>query len=100
MKKFSGLTIVALAALHVASAARGPSLHFGQREALQSAKSYLETGGFSQAGLIDQLTSSYGDGFSHADAVWAVDHAHANWNAEAVQSASRTWRRGASPGPV
>jgi hypothetical protein len=44
-------------------------------------------GGFSQAGLIHQLTSAYGEGFSHADAVWAVNHAHANWNAEAVESA-------------
>ena len=28
--------------------------------------------GFSRHGLIEQLTSSAGDGFAHADAVWAV----------------------------
>ena len=43
--------------------------------------------GFSRAGLIHQLESPYGERFSHADAVWGVSNAHANWNAEAVQAA-------------
>ena len=41
----------------------------------------------SRAGLIHQLTSSYGEGFSRGDAVWGVNHAHANWYREAVQAA-------------
>ena len=88
MKKFFVL-LAALAATStvVVGSAFAQASSFGQREALDSAKSYLEMGGFSRAGLIDQLTSSYGEGFSHADAVWGVNHAHANWNAEAVQAA-------------
>jgi hypothetical protein len=88
MKKFFVL-LAALAATStvVVGSAFAQASSFGQREALESAKSYLELKGFSRAGLIGQLTSSYGEGFSRADAVWAVNHAHANWNAEAVQAA-------------
>jgi hypothetical protein len=87
MKKFLAATIVVLSALSLASSVAAQASNIGQREALEAAKSYLSTGHFSRAGLIDQLTSSYGEGFSHADAVWGVNHAHANWNAEAVQAA-------------
>lgn len=59
----------------------------GQREALGSARSYLRSGHFSRAGLIDQLESPNGEHFTHADAVWGVNHAHANWDAEAVEAA-------------
>ena len=86
MNKVVAVTTVVLSALALAGTAAQAST-IGQREALLSAKSYLSMGGFSRAGLIQQLSSSAGEGFSHADAVWAVDHAHANWNAEAVQSA-------------
>jgi hypothetical protein len=86
MKKFLAVTIVVLSALSLASAASQADT-IGQREALLAAKSYLSMGSFSRAGLIHQLTSSYGEGFSRADAVWGVNHAHANWNAEAVEAA-------------
>jgi Host cell surface-exposed lipoprotein len=88
MKKFFVL-LAALAATStvVVGSAFAQASTFGQREALGSAKSYLSMGGFSRAGLIHQLESPYGDHFSHADAVWGVNHAHANWNAEAVQAA-------------
>jgi hypothetical protein len=88
MKKFFVL-LAALAATStvVVGSAFAQASSFGQREALESAKSYLSMDSFSRAGLIQQLTSKYGEGFSHADAVWAVNHAHANWNAEAVESA-------------
>jgi hypothetical protein len=43
--------------------------------------------GFSRAGLIDQLSSSAGDGYTKADATFAVDHVHVNWNQQAVRSA-------------
>jgi hypothetical protein len=59
-----------------------------QHQAVDSAKSYLSMGsGFSRAGLIKQLTSSYGEGFSRADAIFAVDHLNVNWNEQAVESA-------------
>jgi hypothetical protein len=57
-----------------------------QMEALESAQSYLEMSGFSKAGLMDQLTSDYGDGFSKTDAAWAIAHLHADWKAEAVEA--------------
>jgi Host cell surface-exposed lipoprotein len=86
MKKFFVL-LAALAATSTVVVGSAFGSTIGQRQALESAKSYLSDGGFSRAGLIQQLTSKYGEGFSHADAVWAVNHAHANWNAEAVESA-------------
>lgn len=58
-----------------------------QRQALQAAQSYLEFSGMSRTGLIRQLTSKAGDGFSTADATWAVDHVKVDWNAEAVEAA-------------
>ncbi len=57
-------------------------------QALAAAKSYLQDGqGFSEAGLLGQLTSSYGSGFAQADAQWAIDHSGADWNAQALMSA-------------
>jgi hypothetical protein len=60
-----------------------------REQAIESAQSYLDMGGFSRAGLIKQLSSQYGDGFSLVLATWAVDHSHANWNQQAVESAKR-----------
>jgi hypothetical protein len=37
---------------------------------------------FSRASLIKQLSSSYGEGFSLADATWAVDRLNVDWNQE------------------
>ena len=42
---------------------------------------------FSRQGLIDQLSSGYGEGFSVADATWAVDHLTVDWNAQAARAA-------------
>lgn len=65
-----------------------PAVSASRQQALDSAQSYLSDGqGFSRAGLIQQLTSSYGEGFSKADATWAVDHSGADWDAQAVISA-------------
>jgi len=85
MKKFLTVTVAALSCGFTGGLS-GPSRNIGKLQALGAAKSYLSTGGFSRAGLINQLTSSYGDGFSKAEAVWGVDHAYANWNAEAVEA--------------
>jgi hypothetical protein len=66
-----------------------------QQQALESAKSYLDMGtGFSEKGLIDQLSSQYGEKFSVADATWAVAHSGADWNAQAVMSAKGYMKMG------
>jgi hypothetical protein len=57
------------------------------RRALASAESYLEFSGFSKQGLYEQLSSDYGEGFTAAEAQYAVDHVDADWNKEAVESA-------------
>lgn len=57
------------------------------RRALQSAESYLAMSGFSKKGLYEQLSSSAGEGFTQAEAQYAVDHVDADWNKEAVESA-------------
>lgn len=66
-----------------------PTQHYtvAQQNAIGSAEDYLATQAFSRAGLIEQLSSSYGEGYSKADATFAVDHLHVNWNQEAVRSA-------------
>jgi hypothetical protein len=57
------------------------------RRALESAESYLSFSGFSKQGLYEQLSSSAGEGFTEAEAQYAVDHIDADWNKEAVESA-------------
>jgi hypothetical protein len=59
-----------------------------QQQAVEAAQSYLSDGsGFSQSGLIQQLTSQSGNGFSTADATFAVNYLNPNWNAQAVDAA-------------
>lgn len=45
--------------------------------------------GFSRDGLIEQLSSPYGDGYSVSDATAAVDSLSVDWNAQAVRSAEQ-----------
>lgn len=60
----------------------------GEVQALLAAKGYLSSGiGFSQASLLEQLTSSAGNGFPQADAQWAIDHSAPDWNAQALDAA-------------
>ena len=59
-----------------------------QQQAVEAAKNYISMGsGFSRAGLIKQLTSSYGNGFPNAVAIFAVDHLRVNWDEQAVEAA-------------
>mgnify|MGYP000157851253 FL=1 len=58
-----------------------------QQAAVRSAESYLEFKGFSRQGLIDQLSSEYGDQFSVADATFAVESLTVDWNEQAARSA-------------
>jgi len=65
-----------------------PAGTVSELQALAAAQGYLGDGqGFSRQGLIDQLDSSSGNGFSVADATWAVDHSGANWDDQAVKCA-------------
>jgi Host cell surface-exposed lipoprotein len=43
------------------------------KQAAKSAKNYLDTMAFSRSGLIEQLESEFGDGFTHAQAVYGVN---------------------------
>ncbi len=65
------------------------SLSGPQKNAVRSANGYLRMAGFSRNGLIDQLSSSYGDGYSVADATAAVDSLSVNWKEQAVRSAQQ-----------
>jgi len=69
------------------AAQKKPEMTSGQKNALESAKSYIDMSGFSKKGLIQQLSSSAGEGFSKADATFAANHVDADWKAEAVESA-------------
>ena len=71
-----------------AAAASAPAGTVSEQQALAAAEGYLNMGsGFSRQGLIDQLDSSAGNGFSVADATWAVDHSDADWDAQAGEAA-------------
>jgi hypothetical protein len=60
-----------------------------QRNAVRSAKEYLSISGFSRDGLIEQLSSSAGDGYEVADATVAVDSLDVDWNENAAKSAKQ-----------
>ncbi|HEY8864590.1 MAG TPA: Ltp family lipoprotein [Candidatus Dormibacteraeota bacterium] len=69
------------------TAPAGPTLTNQQQNAAKAARSYLSFTAFSRQGLIDQLSSAYGDKYAVQDATIAVDSLNVDWNAEAVQSA-------------
>lgn len=56
----------------------------GERMALASAKNYLRVSAFSKKGLIKQLEF---EGYSTAEATYAVNNCGANWKEQAVKSA-------------
>jgi cellobiose-specific phosphotransferase system component IIA len=92
MNRFLVLTISVLAAISFVTVAQASTI--GQREALASARDYLSSGHFSRAGLIAQLDSPYGEGFSRADAIWGVDRTHTKWYRQAVGSARDSLKTG------
>jgi hypothetical protein len=63
------------------------SLTSVQANAARSAEQYLSMTGFSRDGLIQQLSSSAGEGYSVADATAAVDSLTVDWNENASKSA-------------
>lgn len=64
-----------------------PKMTRAQKEAVESARSYLSNGHFSKRGLIEQLTSSYGEDFDKKDAVFAERYVNPDYKKEAVQAA-------------
>ena len=65
------------------------SLTRPQSNAVRSANQYLSMSGFSRNGLIDQLSSNYGDGYDKADATAAVDSLNVDWNEQATRTATQ-----------
>jgi len=65
------------------------SLAGPQNNAVRSAKQYLSMQGFSRSGLIQQLSSDYGDGYNVADATAAVESLTIDWNKQAARSAKQ-----------
>ena len=61
-----------------------PTMTVAQENAVQSAQSYIDMGGFSKQGLIGQLEY---EKFSQKDATFAANNIDANWNQQAAQSA-------------
>lgn len=63
----------------------------GSKDAYTDALIYVDMTGYSRQGLIDQLTSEWGNGYSVEDATKAVDALEANgevdWNEQAVKAA-------------
>lgn len=61
-----------------------PGMTAGQRNAVRTAKSYLDYTAFSRPGLIEQL--EYED-YSTEDATFAVDYVAPDWNKQAAKAA-------------
>jgi host cell surface-exposed lipoprotein len=95
MKRLLVLLVVLTSLVASGSAPAAARLTPAQEQAVLSAKSYLSMGtGFSRAGLIKQLTSSYGEGFSRSLAIFAVNYLHPNWYQQAVLSAKSYLKSG------
>src|SRR5699024_10282949 len=60
-----------------------------QQNAVRSAEQYISMSGFSRNGLIDQLSSEYGNSYEVSDATVAVDSLNIDWNEQAVRSAKQ-----------
>ena len=70
------------------SAPASPSMTTAQQQAVDAAEGYLSLGqGFSEQGLLQQLTSSAGNGFSKSDAEFAINYLHPNWDQQAYDAA-------------
>lgn len=77
------------AAAEPAAVVAEPKLTGPQKNAVRSARQYLSLTGFSRDGLIEQLSSDYGEGYDEADATIAVDSLDVDWNENAVRSAKQ-----------
>lgn len=66
-----------------------------QKNAVRSAQDYLRSGAFSRKGLIKQLSSDAGDGYSLEASTYAVDSLDIDYNEQAVKSAQGYLQNGA-----
>jgi hypothetical protein len=79
----------ASAAPSTPAAPASPSMTGAQQQAVDAANDYLSEGqGFSDRGLLQQLTASAGNGFSKSDAEFAINYLHPDWDAQAVDAAN------------
>lgn len=83
------LKFAMIALLLVSGSTSAETLTGPQKNAVRSAKQYLNMQGFSRDGLIQQLSSDYGDGYNRSDARVAVDSLNVNWNRQAARSAKQ-----------
>ncbi|WBA17460.1 MULTISPECIES: Ltp family lipoprotein [Salinivibrio] len=83
------LKVAIIASLLTACAAWAGNLTGAQKNAVRSAEQYLSIQGFSRSGLIRQLSSDYGDGYSREDATTAVDSLNVDWRRQAERSAKQ-----------
>ncbi|EJB8489879.1 Ltp family lipoprotein [Acinetobacter baumannii] len=60
-----------------------------QLNAIRTANSYLEYQAFSRKGLINQLSSDYGEGYNVKDATVAVDSLDVDWKEQAAKAAAQ-----------
>ena len=67
------------------SSTKGPTAE--QKNAIGAAQDYLSVSAFSRTGLIHQLSSAAGDGYSKADASYAVDSLNIDYDKQAVKAA-------------
>ena len=63
-----------------------------QKNAILQAQAYLAYAAFSREGLIDQLTSEYGNGYNAEDAIFAIEYLEreslVDWNEQAIKQAN------------
>lgn len=65
-----------------------PKYTTSQKNAIDAATNYLSMTPFSKKGLIEQLSSSAGDGYPRKDAEFAVKHlGNVSWKEQAVRAA-------------
>jgi hypothetical protein len=71
-----------------APTATAPAMSAADQQAVEAAQGYLALGsGFSAESLYKQLTSSYGSGFTSAEANFAISDLNPDWDAQAVEAA-------------
>jgi len=85
--KFLKLAMVAL--LFASGTTWAGDLTNSQKNAVRSAEQYLSFQAFSRSGLINQLSSDYGDRYDVDDATVAVDSLKIDWNEQAARSAEQ-----------
>lgn len=83
------LKLVMIITFFAATPTWAESLTGPQNNAVRSANLYLSMQGFSRSGLIQQLSSDFGDGYEVADATVAVDSLDIDWNKQAAKSAQQ-----------